>query len=213
MAAGVTGIWHGPIGWGLLGLAATGALAFWSYRDQLRQGRWQPWLLLGLIVLLILVINGINVAISFIACNIDNARVNHQSETFWRIVAIYGLALMMALPIRASQFYLIPRVGVLWRQWPSQAGGRPPLYGGELMFIPQNAHMLLGSLRQQLCYPQDPAAFSDYQLRAVVCPQLLRRRMGLISVGHRPSLRLHHDRLLELDGPGSWRLDPPADLL
>jgi ABC-type uncharacterized transport system fused permease/ATPase subunit len=30
--------------------------------------------------------------------------------------------------------------------------------------------------------------------------QLLRRRMGLISVGHRPSLRLYHDRLLELDG-------------
>jgi len=96
VAAGVMGLWHGPTGWGLLGLAAAGAVAFWSYRDQLRQGRWQPWLLLGLIVLLILVINGINVAISFIACNIDNALVNHQSETFWRIVAIYGLALMMA---------------------------------------------------------------------------------------------------------------------
>ena len=26
--------------------------------------------------------------------------------------------------------------------------------------------------------------------------------MGLISVGHRPSLRLYHDRLLELDGLG-----------
>jgi putative ATP-binding cassette transporter len=120
VAAGVMGLWHGPIGWGLLGLAAAGAVAFWRYRGQLRQGRWQPWLLLGLIVLLILVINGINVAISFIARNIDNALVNHQSEAFWRIVAIYGLALMMALPIRASQFYLIPRVGVLWRQWLSE---------------------------------------------------------------------------------------------
>ena len=37
--------------------------------------------------------------------------------------------------------------------------------------------------------------------------QLLRRRMGLISVGHRPSLRLYHDRLLELDGRGGWRLN------
>ena len=120
VAPGVMALWHGPIGWILLGLLAAGALAFWSYRGQLRQGRWQPWLLLGLIVLLILVINGINVAISFIARNIDNALVNHQSEAFWRIVAIYGLALMMALPIRASQFYLIPRVGVLWRQWLSQ---------------------------------------------------------------------------------------------
>ena len=120
VAPAVMALWHGPIGWTLLGLAAAGAVAFWSYRGQLRQGRWQPWLLLGLIVLLILVINGINVAISFIARHIDNALVNHQSETFWRIVAIYGLALMMALPIRASQFYLIPRVGVLWRQWLSK---------------------------------------------------------------------------------------------
>jgi len=120
VAAGVMALWHGPIGWILLGLATAGAVAFWSHRGQLRQGRWQPWLLLGLIVLLILVINGINVAISFIARHIDNALVNHQSDTFWRIVAIYGLALMMALPIRASQFYLIPRVGVLWRQWLSQ---------------------------------------------------------------------------------------------
>ncbi|MCX5954669.1 MAG: ABC transporter ATP-binding protein/permease [Cyanobacteria bacterium] len=120
VAPGVMALWQGPIGWTLLGLAAAGAVAFWSYRGQLRQGRWQPWLLLGLIVLLILVINGINVAISFIARHIDNALVNHQSEAFWRIVAIYGLALMMALPIRASQFYLIPRVGVLWRQWLSQ---------------------------------------------------------------------------------------------
>ncbi len=38
--------------------------------------------------------------------------------------------------------------------------------------------------------------------------QLLRRRMGLISVVHRPSLRLHHDRLLELDGQGGLRLAP-----
>ena len=120
VAPSVMALWHGPIAWTLLGLLAAGVVAFWSYRGQLRQGRWQPWLLLGLIVLLILVINGINVAISFIARHIDNALVNHQSEAFWRIVAMYGLALMMALPIRASQFYLIPRVGVLWRQWLSQ---------------------------------------------------------------------------------------------
>jgi putative ATP-binding cassette transporter len=120
VAPSVMALWQGPIAWTLLGLLAAGAVAFWSYRGQLRQGRWQPWLLLGLIVLLILVINGINVAISFIARHIDNALVNHQSEAFWRTVAMYGLALMMALPIRASQFYLIPRVGVLWRQWLSQ---------------------------------------------------------------------------------------------
>jgi putative ATP-binding cassette transporter len=33
------------------------------------------------------------------------------------------------------------------------------------------------------------------------------RRTGLISVGHRPSLRLYQDRLLELDGRGGWRMN------
>jgi putative ATP-binding cassette transporter len=52
--------------------------------------------------------------------------------------------------------------------WPSGSGEveRPPL--GELMFIPQKPYMLLGSLREQLCYPLDQARFSDSQLRNVL---------------------------------------------
>ena len=43
---------------------------------------------------------------------------------------------------------------------------RPPT--GELLFIPQKPYMLLGSLREQLCYPTDEARFSDDQLRHVL---------------------------------------------
>jgi putative ATP-binding cassette transporter len=43
---------------------------------------------------------------------------------------------------------------------------RPPV--GELMFIPQKPYMLLGSLREQLCYPMDSARFEDAQLRSVL---------------------------------------------
>jgi putative ATP-binding cassette transporter len=83
----------------------------------LRQGRWLPWLLLGVILLLILVINGINVGISFIARNVDNSLVAYDQDSFWKIVAIYAFCLMLALPIRALQSYLIPRLGLLWREW------------------------------------------------------------------------------------------------
>ena len=38
----------------------------------------------------------------------------------------------------------------------------------ELLFIPQKPYMLLGSLREQLCYPADEDRFSDDQLRAVL---------------------------------------------
>jgi len=63
--------------------------------------------------------------------------------------------------------------------WPAAAGTvlRPPV--GELMFIPQKPYMLLGSLREQLCYPQPPDRFSDDQLRHVLkevrLPDLVQR--------------------------------------
>ena len=60
-------IWSGWIGPSVSGLTLVAAGCFVAFRSKLRQGRWLPWLLLGVIALLILVINGINVGISFIA--------------------------------------------------------------------------------------------------------------------------------------------------
>jgi putative ATP-binding cassette transporter len=63
--------------------------------------------------------------------------------------------------------------------WEPAAGTveRPPV--GELMFIPQKPYMLLGSLREQLCYPQPPERFGDDQLRHVLeevrLPELVQR--------------------------------------
>jgi putative ATP-binding cassette transporter len=63
--------------------------------------------------------------------------------------------------------------------WPAAEGSvqRPPI--SELMFIPQKPYMLLGSLREQLCYPQPPERFSDSQLRhaleEVRLPELVSR--------------------------------------
>ncbi len=39
---------------------------------------------------------------------------------------------------------------------------------GDLLFIPQKPYMLLGSLREQLCYPTEEERFSDEQLRSVL---------------------------------------------
>jgi len=113
----VQAIWNSPVGAVIMALFAAGLLAFWSFRSRLRQGRWVPWVLLGAIILLILVINGINVGISFIARNIDNALVAYKQDEFWKIVAIYAFCLVLALPIRAIQSYLVPKLGLLWRQW------------------------------------------------------------------------------------------------
>ena len=113
----VAAIWSGPIGAVITALLLAGLACFASFRTKLRQGRWLPWLLLGVIVLLILVINGINVGISYIARNVDNTLVAYDSDGFWKTVAIYAFCLVLALPIRALQSYLIPRLGLLWREW------------------------------------------------------------------------------------------------
>ncbi|MFM9109393.1 MAG: ABC transporter ATP-binding protein/permease [Prochlorococcaceae cyanobacterium] len=113
----VAALWASPIGPVLMVLFVAGLLCFWAVRGRLRQGRWLPWLMMGLIILLILVINGINVGISFIARNIENALVAYKQEEFWKIIAIYAFCLVLALPIRAIQSYLIPKLGLLWREW------------------------------------------------------------------------------------------------
>ncbi|MCU0528697.1 MAG: ABC transporter ATP-binding protein/permease [Cyanobium sp. Prado107] len=113
----VAAIWQGPWGAGVMVLLAAGLATFAALRTKLRQGRWVPWTILGVIVLLILVINGINVGISFIARNVDNSLVAFDQDGFWKIVAIYAFCLVLALPIRALQSYLIPKLGLLWREW------------------------------------------------------------------------------------------------
>jgi putative ATP-binding cassette transporter len=110
--------------------------------------------------------------------------------------------------------------------WPPAAGQveRPPL--SELLFIPQKPYMLLGSLREQLCYPQR-LAFARLLLnspRFVVLDEatsaldvsteqhlyalLAQREMAFVSVGHRPTLKAFHNLVLELDGQGGWKLMP-----
>ena len=113
----VAAIWGSPAGVVVMVLTAAGLGCFGALRGKLRQGRWRPWLLLGVIVLLILVINGINVGISYIARNVDNSLVAYKADAFWQTVAIYAFCLVLALPIRALQSYLIPKLGLLWRQW------------------------------------------------------------------------------------------------
>ncbi len=116
----VAAIWAGPYGKLVMVFFGAGLLCFGTLRAKLRQGRWLPWLLLGVITLLILVINGINVGISFVARNIENALVAYKAEEFWKIVAIYAFCLVLALPIRALQGYLVPKLGLMWREWLSE---------------------------------------------------------------------------------------------
>ena len=120
-------IWRPPAGLplpapGLLLVAAAGAgaLAFLQQRRRLAEGRWRPWLLLGAILLLIVLINAINVVISFLVRDVDNSLVAYDTAGFRRSLALYALCLVLALPVRAVQRWAIPRLALFWRDWLSR---------------------------------------------------------------------------------------------
>ena len=96
----IAALWASPAGPILMVLFAAGIGSFVSLRSKLRQGRWLPWVLLGVITLLILVINGINVGISYVARNVENALVTYKVEEFWQIVAICAIGGFVSWALR-----------------------------------------------------------------------------------------------------------------
>ena len=109
--------------WGLLfsGLFLIGSASFFSLRIQLKNKRWLHWLFLGVIVLMLLAVNGINAGIGFIARDLTNALVEKQEEGFYRILGIYACCFAVALPIRVSQIFFTYKLGIIWREWLSKS--------------------------------------------------------------------------------------------
>ncbi len=128
--------------------------------------------------------------------------------------------LLVVGPSGCGKTSLLRMVSGLWS--PEQGRiERPPT--GDMLFIPQKPYMLLGSLREQLCYPTDEARFSDDQLRAVLeqvrLPQLVSRYPDLdvkqdwpriLSLGEQQ--RLAFGRLL-LNAPRFVVLDEATSAL
>jgi putative ATP-binding cassette transporter len=114
-------IWSGK--WGLIfsALFVIGSSSFFSFRHQLKAKRWIHWILLGIIVLMLLAINGINAGIGFIARDLTNALVQREQDGFYRILAIYASCFVFALPIRALQIFFTLKLSIIWREWLSKS--------------------------------------------------------------------------------------------
>ncbi len=117
----VNTIWSGW--WGLFfsGLFLIGSGSFFSFRRQLKNRKWLHWLFLGVIVLMLLAVNGINAGIGFIARDLTNALVEKQQDGFYRILGIYACCFAVALPIRVSQIFFTYKLGIIWREWLSKS--------------------------------------------------------------------------------------------
>ncbi len=114
-------IWSSSWGWFFSGLFVIGTTSFFYKRHQLRNKRWIHWLFLGIIVLMLLAVNGINAGIGFIARDLTNALVEKQESGFYRILGIYACCFIVALPIRVSQIFFTYKLGIIWREWLSKS--------------------------------------------------------------------------------------------
>jgi vitamin B12/bleomycin/antimicrobial peptide transport system ATP-binding/permease protein len=92
---------------------------FFLQRQNLRQ-RWKQWVLLGLLLFLLFVVNGLNVILSFVFRFIDTALNQKNSEVFWQFLWVYGLVIIAAIPIIVAYRYLRLKIGLLWREWLTQ---------------------------------------------------------------------------------------------
>ena len=110
-------LWSRGWGAGISALFVSGAVVFASVRGQLRHRRWLPWLLLGLIILMLLSVNGINAGITFIARDLTNALISRDGDASYRNLWVYGACFAVALPIRSLQLYFNKKLGLFWREW------------------------------------------------------------------------------------------------
>jgi len=117
----INSIWSGS--WGILfsGLFLVGSASFFSLRIQLKNRKWLHWLFLGIIVIMLLAVNGINAGIGFIARDLTNALVEKQQDGFYRILGIYACCFVVAVPIRVSQIFFTFKLGLIWREWLSKS--------------------------------------------------------------------------------------------
>jgi vitamin B12/bleomycin/antimicrobial peptide transport system ATP-binding/permease protein len=89
---------------------------FYAYRHKLK-GREKQWLVLGLLLFLAFIVSSLNVLISYVFRFIDNALNGRNPQVFWEFLWVYGITLVVAIPILISYRYTRRKLALFWREW------------------------------------------------------------------------------------------------
>lgn len=105
-----------PIPYVALTLLVVSGLCFISQQSKIRD-KWRQWSLLGLLLFLLFVVNGLNVTLSYVFRFIDTALNEKDATVFQQFMIIYGLVLVTAVPIIVIYRYTRLKLGLMWREW------------------------------------------------------------------------------------------------
>jgi putative ATP-binding cassette transporter len=89
---------------------------FLAFGRHLRS-RWQPWVLLAIVLLLSIAVTGINVGFSYIGNFFTNALVNKDQARAYLFVGVYFAGFLLGIPIVALYGYMQSYLGLRWRDW------------------------------------------------------------------------------------------------
>jgi vitamin B12/bleomycin/antimicrobial peptide transport system ATP-binding/permease protein len=96
---------HFPATYVFLVLLLLSSAIFYNYRRKLK-GREKQWLILGLLLFLAFIVSSLNVLISYVFRFIDNSLNSKDPKVFWEFLTVYGIVLVVAIPILISYRYI-----------------------------------------------------------------------------------------------------------
>ena len=77
----------------------------------------RPWILLFTIILLLFSVTGLNVGLSYIFRFLDTSLNTREEEVFCEFLWVYGIVVLIAVPIIASYRFTRLKFGRYWREW------------------------------------------------------------------------------------------------
>lgn len=92
------------------------ASIFFAYRRKLK-GREKQWIILAILLFLAFIVSSLNVLLSYVFRFIDNALNGRDPKMFWEFLTVYGITLVVAIPILIGYRYIRRKLGLFWREW------------------------------------------------------------------------------------------------
>jgi putative ATP-binding cassette transporter len=105
-----------PAFYAFLALLLISGGIFFGYRNKLR-GREKQWLILGSLLFLAFIVSSLNVLLSYVFRFIDNALNDRNPALFWEFLSVYGVTLVVAIPILIGYRYIRRKLALFWREW------------------------------------------------------------------------------------------------